>query len=319
MLKRRDFLRHPTVQQIMNETAALLEQQAKKLQAVAKRHGMADEPQLANANLRWWTPDPNPWPGKHRVPEMLVRMMLEDAKWVTGFRSCTTRHEAMIDEACKRAAREKGHEWKPGDTYGYGSAWTGKLYRWSLQNCKRLLRDAGYKPTAAMKTLTAFVALLEAGRPGEQQAQTESRWYEPYGAHPHEIRFYSGNEFSYSGRTGNVQWRKASKVCEPINGSATAYFHDAPSERFALRAFLMQARAITTDQWREVKEAAQAAKKHAAEAHALADIRLKQAQQRRQQAEQQVQENATLDALGIFEAEPAQRKTDDEEQGYSTY
>ncbi|MHA6908578.1 hypothetical protein ACQUJS_09125 [Ralstonia pseudosolanacearum] len=312
MLNKRDFLRHPTVQQIMDETAALLEQQTKKLQAIAKRHGMTDEPQLTGPKVGWWKPDPNPWPGKPRVPEMLVRMMLEDPQWVTDFPSCTTRHAAMIDEACKRAARETGHEWKSGDTYSYGSAWTKKLFRWSLQNCKRLLQDAGYKPTAAMNTLSAFVELLGAGRPGEQQAQAESRWYKPYGEHPCEIRFYSGNEFSYSGRTGNVQWRKGSKVCEPINGNATAYFHDAPGKRFALRTFLMRERAIAPEQWWGVKDAAQVAKKRADEAQVLVDVRLKQAQQRRQQVEQRAQENTALDALGIFEAQTPPRNTGNE-------
>ncbi|MGC8211329.1 hypothetical protein [Ralstonia pseudosolanacearum] len=312
MFNKRDFLRLPTVQQIMDETAALLEQQTKKLQAVAKRHHMTDEPQLAGPNVGWWTPDPNPWPGKPRVPEMLMRMMLEDSQWITSFTSCKARHDAMIDAACKRAAREKGHEWKPEDTYSYSSAWTNKLSKWSLQNCKGLLRAAGYKPTAAMNTLSAFVALLEAGRPGEQQAQAESRWYKPYGEHPCQIRFYSGNEFSYLGQTGNVQWRKGSKVCEPINGSATAYFHDEPGKRFALRSFLKKERVITSDQWQEVKQAAQDAKQHADGVHALADIRLKQAQQQRQQDEQRVQESATLDALGIFQAETPQRNTGNE-------
>ncbi|MDO3520322.1 hypothetical protein [Ralstonia pseudosolanacearum] len=163
MFNKRDFLRLPTVQQIMDETAALLEQQTKKLQAVAKRHHMTDEPQLAGPNVGWWTPDPNPWPGKPRVPEMLMRMMLEDSQWITSFTSCKARHDAMIDAACKRAAREKGHEWKPEDTYSYSSAWTNKLSKWSLQNCKGLLRAAGYKPTAAMNTLASFFRLRVSG------------------------------------------------------------------------------------------------------------------------------------------------------------
>jgi hypothetical protein len=176
-----------------------------------------------------------------------------------------------------------------------------------MRNCKAALVEAGYKPPKAANTLTAFVRLIEAGRHDKAQQSPADRSYDAYGEHPHELRFYSGTEFSYAGRAGNVQWRKGSKSCEPINGSATAYFSDEPRARFALRAFLMKAKAITPEQWPEVQQAAQRAKMRADAAYARGHIASIRAEQRRAKAEDECKITAELDASGLFAAETPER------------
>ncbi|WP_157130981.1 hypothetical protein [Burkholderia savannae] len=166
------------------------------------------------------------------------------------------------------------------------------------------MRTAGYKPPKAARTLNAFVKIIQAGISAPEAtgvSVTGDRWYASYGEHPHEVRFYSGTEFSYAGRTGNAQWRKGGKACEPINGSATVYFHDEPSKRYALLAFLVKAKAITRGEWKSVRETAQEAKMHAAADYAVGMMRAAQAKQQRECAEQAAVVEAELDALDVFE------------------
>jgi hypothetical protein len=202
--------------------------------------------------------DKNPWPGKHRVAEMLTRMLV-DGEGIE-LPSNKARHEAMIQQACDRARRTAKEDHYPGPTTPLTSGvWSKKLEGYALKNCLAVLRDAGYKPAPADKSLSSFVKLIKAGKPGSTDDVAHRVGFN-MGEGIHRITFYSGREMMYKGRRYNLQWTQNGKPSIPPNGSASARASaDKPGEkaqRIGLKTLLKQTIGADRDAWWAVKKLA---------------------------------------------------------------
>ncbi|WGS40296.1 hypothetical protein LFL97_11100 [Burkholderia sp. JSH-S8] len=203
--------------------------------------------------------DPSNWKGKHRVPEMLLRLLLEGM----GLECKTNkeRHELMIRAAVARAGGEVNNDCSV-------SVWSRQLTGFALENCIALLEDAGYKPARADTKLSDFVRLIMAGRPVRQFAD---RLGKTWGEGIHAITFFSANDMLYRGVRYNVQWSKQGKKCSPLRGSGTVR---GGGKRGGLFRILKDS--VTRADWREIKQIAYDAEQMQAARRAVDDLRKRQ-------------------------------------------
>ncbi|AJX77186.1 hypothetical protein BG16_707 [Burkholderia pseudomallei MSHR2543] len=203
--------------------------------------------------------DPSNWKGKHRVPEMLLRLLLEGM----GLECKTNkeRHELMVRAAVARAGGGVKDDCA-------ASVWSRQLSGYALRNCIALLESAGYKPARADAKLSDFVRLIKAGRP---EGPSADRLGKTWGEGIHAVTFFSANEMLYRGVRYNVQWSKRGKKCSPLHGSGTAR---GDGKRFGLLKILKDS--VTRAEWPEIKRIAYAAQQMQAARRAVAELKKRQ-------------------------------------------
>ncbi|NBI50770.1 hypothetical protein [Burkholderia sp. ISTR5] len=183
--------------------------------------------------------DPSNWKGKHRVPEMLLRLLLEGM----GL-ECNTnkeRHALMVRVAVARAGGGVEDDCA-------ASVWSRQLSGYALRNCIALLESAGYKPARADIKLSDFVRLINAGRPGEPATDRSGK---SWGEGIHAVTFFTANDMLYRGVRYNVQWSKQGKKCNPLLGSGTAR---SGGKREGLLKVLKDS--VTRAEWPQIKQLA---------------------------------------------------------------
>lgn len=183
--------------------------------------------------------DPSNWRGKHRVPEMLLRLLLEGM----GLECKTNkeRHELMVRSAVARAGGGVKDDCS-------ASVWSRQLSGYALRNCIALLESAGYKPARADTKLSDFVRLIKAGRPGEPPPD---RLGKTWGEGIHAVTFFSANDMLYRGVRYNVQWSKQGKKCNPLLGCGIAR---GGGKRGGLLKVLKDS--VTRAEWPQIKQLA---------------------------------------------------------------
>jgi len=260
---------------------------------LATRLGRTDlEPVAAMPRLELRKKDPNPWSGKPAVPGILLRMLLDEPRWVTEYTTNTGRHAAMKEQACRTAAEKQGAPWQPSNTVS-PSVWSRELKGYQLSNALRDLKQRGYKPAKTDSRLSDFVKLIRAGVP--DAPGDAPREYLHYGAGIHEVRFYRANEMWYRNEFYNVQWSKQGKKCDPLNGNAKAIIY-RDAKRQSKGIFVLLADSVTRDEWPTIRKIASDAEQRYA-----AGVAVRELKQKREQRAQQ------LEALGLFEAETPAR------------
>lgn len=286
----------PAVKEAMSRVRLAIEAAERATAEVMRRRGVEGyTPKCDPANLTFRRNDPNPWLGKEKVPAMLVRMGCEGRG--LGLRSNRARHEELIAEACKRCGATKESDTRS------PSVWTNKLTGFSLTNCRRHMEAAGYKVPRAVDTVAKFFEIIEAGK--QVSSEPAERVGCRHGEGIHAVTFFSANDMLYRGERFNLQWAKAGKKCDPINGSATVSGAlDGKPVRGGLRALLIRLKSITADEWRTVKQAAQQAEERARVRAAMPAIRAAQQARRHE-----------LEEAGLFEADKPTRnvRSEDEE------
>ncbi|CAJ2721411.1 hypothetical protein ACRUKS_07850 [Burkholderia pseudomallei] len=210
--------------------------------------------------------DPSNWKGKHRVPEMLLRLLLEGM----GLECKTNkeRHELMIRAAVSRAGGEVNNDCSV-------SVWSRQLTGYTLKNCIALLEGAGYVPARADTRLSDFVRLIMAGRPARQLAD---RLGKTLGEGIHAVTFFSANDMLYRGVRYNVQWSKQGKKCSPLLGSGTAR---GGGKRGGLLKILKDS--VTRTEWPLIKQLAHGADQMRAAREVATRLAAARAEARREQ------------------------------------
>lgn len=217
------------------------------VEAMRKRGMVGHSPHVNPVKLSFRRDDPNPWPGKAKVPAMLVSMSLEGMG--RGLKTTRKRHNALIDEACRRCGGGAN------DTRSI-SVWRNPLQGHQLTNCKRLMLARGYKVPKAVDTVAGFFDIIDAGLQVTSTEQS-SHLSRTCGHGIHAVTFFAANDMLYRGERFNLQWRKDGKACDPINGSATvAGCLNGKPIRKGLKALLVECKSITSAEWPDIKQTA---------------------------------------------------------------
>ncbi|WP_310002889.1 hypothetical protein [Caballeronia sp. LZ043] len=147
----------------------------------------------------------------------------------------------------------------------------------------------GFKVPRAVDTVAKFFEIIEASKQASEQRA--DRIGSTYGDGIHAVTFFSANDMLYRGERFNLQWAKAGKKCEPVNGSATiSGMLNGKSLRGGLRALLVRQKSILPQEWNAIRLTAQEAEMRVRARDAMQYVKAAREAQR-----------AELDATGLFD------------------